>query len=209
MKSLNLSQIFIPHVLMNKGQKKVMKTRSQSRMSPVIVPNVRGFVIMKSGLDLNRRKFLNIIQKSGKNLQTVFNPDTKRSQVSISTNDQDVQKILRVLGDYNLLAGRNVSDVVILHSKKDCKAQQYHTDFPDHAKFMDDKPLSVLFALENNTKIYTKEKCIKIDRGDILIWDGDLVHAGGDYSEENVRIHMYLDTYNAKRSSNTTYNLEN
>jgi hypothetical protein len=181
-----------------------MRTRSQTS-AKVIVPNVEGHRIIKSGLHLDKARFYNMLKP--KDLQVVFNPDKRRLQVRVPVEDQDIELILDVLRRHEILQGRHVSDVVVLHSKSQCRAQYFHTDFPDQVRFLREKPLSVLYALENDTKIYTRDECIKISKGDILIWDGDLVHAGGNYEQENTRIHFYLDTSMVKRSMNTTYNL--
>ena len=31
--------------------------------------------------------------------------------------------------------------------------------------------------------------------GDVLVFDGDLVHAGSAYDEQNDRLHCYVNTY--------------
>ncbi len=38
-----------------------------------------------------------------------------------------------------------------------------------------------------------KKKAIKLETGDILLFRGDLVHAGAGYTESNYRMHCYLD----------------
>ena len=42
-------------------------------------------------------------------------------------------------------------------------------------------------------------------KGDILIFDGDEIHAGSAYTRDNTRIHLYLDTTEVKRMRNKTY----
>lgn len=65
-----------------------------------------------------------------------------------------------------------------------------------------DMPLSVLLAIQPGTKLWifphgcTDEASAflaHVDVGDIMVWRGDLVHAGAGYAEEHVRIHAYVD----------------
>ena len=34
---------------------------------------------------------------------------------------------------------------------------------------------------------------LRLAVGDMLVWRGDLVHAGAGYAEEHVRVHAYVD----------------
>ncbi len=85
-------------------------------------------------------------------------------------------------------------------------------------------PLSVMVALEEGTFLdiwrgscgypdpfqlsdYTHER-IQLKPGEILLFRGDLVHAGAAYSECNVRLHAFLDVKGVPRQSNSTFLLE-
>ena len=35
---------------------------------------------------------------------------------------------------------------------------------------------------------------VELELGDMLVWRGDLVHAGAGYDVEHVRVHAYIDT---------------
>jgi ectoine hydroxylase-related dioxygenase (phytanoyl-CoA dioxygenase family) len=48
-------------------------------------------------------------------------------------------------------------------------------------------------------------KVIEINKGDVLVFRADLVHAGSDYDEENIRLHLYLDSPYVKREPNKTW----
>ena len=50
-----------------------------------------------------------------------------------------------------------------------------------------------------------EKKCIHLTRGDVLIFRGDLIHAGAAYEIENVRLHCYLDPTGTNRGSNQTF----
>ena len=61
-----------------------------------------------------------------------------------------------------------------------------------------EKPLGVFWALEKGCKIMLAgpdgeavEVCLQ--RGDVLLFEGDLVHAGAAYpNSDNIRMHVYL-----------------
>ena len=40
---------------------------------------------------------------------------------------------------------------------------------------------------------------------DVLVFRGDVVHAGSWYEQENLRIHAYVDVEGASRRANVTY----
>jgi hypothetical protein len=46
---------------------------------------------------------------------------------------------------------------------------------------------------------------LNLNKGDILIFRADLVHAGSDYDELNIRLHTYLDSPDVQRDNNRTY----
>lgn len=81
-------------------------------------------------------------------------------------------------------------------------------------------PLAVLIALEKRTTLNVwpkairnlqgvdnpiKSKLISLNPGDMLIFRGDLVHAGSKYKDENVRLHAYLDSPLIDRINNRTF----
>ena len=109
-----------------------------------------------------------------------------------------------------------VDSMVALLSKMNCQAQFAHTDYSPKALagVTDDMvPLACIVALADGTAFDVwpgairfdtsrmfKHLQIKLRRGDVLIFRGDLVHgraAVGDV--ENVRIHAYLDVIGMER----------
>jgi hypothetical protein len=85
-------------------------------------------------------------------------------------------------------------------------------------------PLLCLIALEPNTYLDIWENSIRLitlsddymnpdiwlnrlclQAGDILIFRPDLIHAGSSYSEENIRLHVYLDSEEIPRRANRTF----
>lgn len=113
-----------------------------------------------------------------------------------------------------LFPRHKVDSIVALLSKLWCKAQLAHTDFSPktlaNVLLVGDDgnmPLACLVALVDDTvfdvwpyairfdgKRVCKPMQIRLEAGDMLIFRGDLVHAGAAVGEmENVRIHAYLD----------------
>jgi hypothetical protein len=110
-----------------------------------------------------------------------------------------------------------VDAMVALMSKAFCKAQLEHTDYSPKtlaAATDETMPLASLCALMDGTlfdvwpgairfdrtRTY-KPMQIKLNKGDVLIFRGDLVHAGAACLGEtgNVRIHAYLDVAGIQR----------
>ena len=110
-------------------------------------------------------------------------------------------------------------DWVGLRSKAGGVKQSPHTDFTfplryphlDHANM----PAGIIIALEPGThllvygwnKLYPseqEEEVVYLNIGDAIIFRGDLIHAGGAYTTDNVRVHAYLDVVGVKRKHNQT-----
>ena len=106
------------------------------------------------------------------------------------------------------LARSDVSDAAAVIGR-----QPRHWDVPDqksgeHLKDLElppaDVPLSVMVAIEPGAKLWiypdgcssAEETALLIDLevGDVLVWRGDLVHAGAGYEVEHYRIHAYIDS---------------
>ena len=71
-------------------------------------------------------------------------------------------------------------------------------------------PKSHKYCTMNNNFIKYQSHKIKgvdvlLDKGDILVFRGDLVHAGSSYKDDNIRIHAYLDSPVVPRDKNTTF----
>jgi len=60
-------------------------------------------------------------------------------------------------------------------------------------------PLSVVYALEHRTRFILAGHTIAILKGEMLIFRGDLCHAGAGYTRLNTRLHAYLDPEKAHR----------
>jgi hypothetical protein len=129
----------------------------------------------------------------------------------------------------NLVPTSAVMVLVILRSDPGCLPQRAHTDYTDDAfKLVKDGnvPLACVIALMDNTyfdvwpeaiqcfNLSTEDtrvfhhRRLKLNAGDMLIFRGDLVHAGASFSEFNIRLHMYLDARGVKREQNTTFYMD-
>ena len=151
-------------------------------------------------------KDINKLKKYALSGQDIFNPNKARFQKIIKQHSIRT-KLINKLKELGFLDDRTVGTTVVLHSTDNCLMQQWHTDFdPVSTKKAETKPLGVLLALENDTyfNVY-KKKRITMEKGDLLIFDGDTVHAGAAYTKNNTRIHMYLDSKFVKRQYNKTY----
>ena len=107
--------------------------------------------------------------------------------------------------------------MVVLRSDPGCQAQRAHTDYTPtdqnglaydwSAENENQIPLSVLVALMDDTYFdvwpeairfkeqqdYIQCKQLRLNAGDVVVFRGDLVHAGGSSSQLNLRIHAYLE----------------
>jgi ectoine hydroxylase-related dioxygenase (phytanoyl-CoA dioxygenase family) len=125
--------------------------------------------------------------------------------------------------------GRKATDLVILESLPGCQIQSAHTDYiPDAALLEtgdDSVPLLAVVSLEPATTLEvwpTSHRLIRRGRltrvtrkvtrhtvelasGDVIVFRGDLVHAGSPYAARNIRIHAYLDHPTVPRPPNRTW----
>lgn len=135
----------------------------------------------------------------------VFNPDHKRAQCHLPQTDRMVAHILELLPD-ELRRDRVFGGAVLLESQPGCKRQAMHCDYdPDLVRSCEIKPLGVLVALEEGAHLVLPDRVINMRVGDILVFEGDMPHAGGAYTTLNRRVHIYLDGPVACRKPNKTY----
>lgn len=148
---------------------------------------------------------IDVMKKKALKGSAIFNPNAKRIQ-KIIKSDAITKKVVDFLTSKGILNGRKVGTIAILHSKSGCRRQQWHTDYdPDLCKMAKVKPMGVIFAFENSTYFNTRNRKIVLKKGQVLIFDGDMVHAGSAYEKENTRMHLYLDSDEVPRLRNKTY----
>lgn len=154
--------------------------------------------------------------------------DKKRKQMTINSKNIQINtflknitnKIVELVNFYNF----QPSNYVLLYSKAGCSNQLAHSDYiPSKELEIYQTPLNAIIALESNTKLHIWNKSINIvtekylpvkpinrtilylNKGDILLFRGDLIHAGSDYDIDNIRLHLYLDNNLVPRLPNRTF----
>jgi hypothetical protein len=111
-----------------------------------------------------------------------------------------------------LLDGRYMREPVGIHSQPGQLQQQWHTDYdPATVRSLRGQnaplPASAMMSLQPSTKLILLDPptSINIDCGWAVVFDGDVVHAGGGYAHANTRVHAYIDVRGATRAPNTVY----
>ena len=111
-------------------------------------------------------------------------------------------------------------------SLEGCGPQERHLDYPSksgntfhHISPMinvncftaSSKSYFVILALMNKTQLSVSAfggpdmTTVNINKGDVFIGRGDLIHAGMPYDSFNIRLHMYFDYPKCGRRPNQTY----
>jgi hypothetical protein len=119
---------------------------------------------------------------------------------------------------------------VVLLSKPGCQEQAAHSDYVPDTEFRKwistNPPYLAILALTDGTKLNIwpgsagliimeehrlfgkpaiPKTTLRLKKGELLIFRGDLVHAGSAYEEENIRLHIYLDSPKIPRVHNRTW----
>ena len=125
-------------------------------------------------------------------------PDKKRKQVDLNAHDAIARELRAVLAEKGELSHRYPVEWRALHSLPGCKKQRLHFDYnPDEVRNLGllgcQKPCSVIAALQDGTqlrvwdRVARKEVPVVMYAGDVLVFDGDVVHAGAEYSRQRPR----------------------
>lgn len=105
-------------------------------------------------------------------------------------------------------------DLVIIRSEPYCKRQKLHHDYDvNELRVIKKKnyPYGIIVGISDHSRFIisddkqSRTRTIHIDKGDVLIFRGDVLHAGAEYYSENVRLHAYIDSVKYKRKKNKTY----
>jgi hypothetical protein len=120
-------------------------------------------------------------------------------------------------------ATHEACDHVFLLSEPNCADQQCHADYdPDMKVDGDAYPLGCLIALEADSALNVWPESIDFDvnkryhherlalgAGDMLLFRGDFLHSGASYARSNLRVHCFMDVWNAtERLDNGTYYMD-
>ena len=162
------------------------------------------YTLLENALGVTAEDRARLAAKARRGL-SIFNPDAKRVQIDV-TDDPLIPRLVRALEHHAVVGDRTPGLAVAVHSFPGCKRQQWHRDYDERAcAAAKVKPRGVLVALEDSTKLSTPSGDIPMSTGDVLIFDGDFVHAGAAYDMENTRVHMYLDSASVPLPRNMTY----
>lgn len=125
--------------------------------------------------------------------------------------------------------GRKATDCVILESVRGCQIQAAHTDYVPDTALLDTNddtvPLLAVLAIQGGTRLEVWPEShslvrrprltrhtpkvvrhtVELDAGDVIVFHGDLIHAGSAYMRHNLRIHAYLDHPSVPRPPNRTW----
>jgi hypothetical protein len=147
--------------------------------------------------------------------------DRKRKQATISSAwSRAVRRRLAV--EFPAL---KPSSMVVIESLPGCQRQAAHCDYIPSEDLLalneEEMPLLFLLAVEPNTtldvwprshQILRSESVtpahrstIQLEPGDAIVFRADLVHAGSAYTQENKRVHVYLDNLEHHRDPNRTW----
>ena len=115
-----------------------------------------------------------------------------------------------LLGAGELRGREPIDEINIIKSLEGCKEQKMHWDFdPAHIAARPPgsrKPASAFLALEPGTRLRVRDADLGTDvqvivpPGSMLIFEGDVLHAGMWYISSNLRVHVYLDVRGVKRT---------
>ena len=106
-------------------------------------------------------------------------------------------------------------------AKAGCAEQKAHWDYPPNevarcgtGRVPGRKPASVIAALEDGASLVIfvgprrKRVEVALYAGDVLVFEGDVEHAGAAYHMANTRIHVYLDVEHVFRKPGNTWSRE-
>ena len=165
-----------------------------------------------------------------KRKQVTFHPSKTNANIIVDIKDY-IYEQLRLS-----VAKHTFSNFVVIHSKPGCSKQAFHCDYQPSKELdnaclnVDNMPLACLVALSDGTKLCVYNygiNMIKTDSnitaisqritpmtlllkaGDVVVFRGDLIHAGGEYDEDNYRLHAYIDSNRVPRTPNRTFVVKN
>ena len=134
-------------------------------------------------------------------------------QVHIAPDEEVASALLRVLRKSGELDGRSRGEMNALQSLPGCRQQRLHWDFnPDLCEGLRSrKPASVILAMQHGARLMVRNESanatvpIALSPGDVLVFEGDVAHAGAAYCVRNTRVHVYLDVPGVPRERDLTW----
>lgn len=179
---------------------------------------------------MNPKKLRDTMEPFKKKTEHIFNGegtnDKKRRQTNLpNTVVKELKEQIQYLPF--LTNSHKINDFVLLRSLPGCSRQLAHTDYiPDTSLLQCEAekiPYLFLYALEDETHLIVwpgshkviqgrgrtivpiQPTKITLQAGDALVFRADLVHAGSEYENENIRIHCYIDSKDVYRHPNRTW----
>jgi hypothetical protein len=146
-------------------------------------------------------------------------PRGERSQNEIGDHPL-ADAFLRAIAATNEDTCRTPSVVRVLQSahKKRCRQQRLHYDYPIETiqtklsrGELRRRPASAILAVQEGTRLLVWDKKVNalvtvwLAVGDMIIFDGDVLHAGAPYDTCHTRVHVYLDVPDIDRPDNSTW----
>ena len=212
-----------------------MLTRSQAARATLVDTagpiNPVGYIVLRDAVAVDPDTVVACRHEARQRARAIFNNegspnDRRRKQASLGR--QRLPKRIRKVVSDAAAAVRSVypnlevkvNGSVVLFSDAGCKQQSPHADYkPELLRGLPDAvaPHGVLVALEDDTTLdvwpgshLTDESVphvrVCLNPGDVLLFRGDLVHAGSAYPDkENVRLHCFADHVGSVRKQGATY----
>ena len=196
----------------------------------VVVPADLEYMIHKGIVHVTKSTITALLQQAS-NGSPIFNSpnrDARRRQINVQPH-KAVQPLLSELERFLAMQYPNLkqSRWALLQSDPGCQRQMAHIDFEFDDAFERcikknlQVPMLALVALQPQTSICLWEhssavirgtysgdpiaaKKVALEPGDVLLFRADLVHAGSEYSNPNIRLHCYLDSTDVHRTPNRT-----
>jgi hypothetical protein len=146
--------------------------------------------------------------------------DPNRLQMPL--NDALCDRLSKILSKHwkGLYPRSTANDWHVLKSTIGGRKQSPHTDYTFlsdcQLTAQEDLPAGMIVSLQDDTRLLSygwnkiaadreDEEIIVLQAGDIILFRGDLIHAGDAYQTTNIRIHAYLDVDGVPRQRNQTH----
>ena len=132
---------------------------------------------------------------------------TEKQKKTIGPITNQIRAVFECVGD----GKADLSPFSILQSLPGCIEQRLHRDFNYILRPSETiKSFLIIAALQDDTKLVVRTKrgkrqVIVLNKGDLFIGRGDLIHAGSGYEIMNIRLHWYVDYPDNQRRVTDTY----
>lgn len=137
--------------------------------------------------------------------------DNKRLQAPIAVEPEvHLPGFAHLIKSVVELRGTRVSKWQLLVSKPGCAPQAPHADYDPQPNVH--KAFGCLVAIQDATTLdvflgvnHEVRTRVCLSQGDVLLFRGDLIHAGSAYPLRNARLHVYFDHVDVVRTENRVH----